>query len=345
MYAKLTYILICIACLASACNSDTPDDVVLAKGAELSFDVSNLSRASVTTSFNQFAVYGDINHPADDVRPPVVLFDKTEVNYKDGGWSYEGTQYWVPKYEHSFVAISPLSVLETGNPQYLNSKLSFTYTIPTTDGTLSKNSDVSDIIAATHRRLYEMDDDEFVTTARSKVTFKFSHILSLINFAPSLDDNIMKNDEFILFRKMELSGFKTKADFSILPATRQSNSQTDDMVVNINGHEATGNLTLEFPEPVKVLNNRQSVSLLDSNDAVIMIPQAFDADSDANIILSYTINDDPEVKQLILPLNNQKWDSGKSYTYKFAISRNGAYFNTTTITDWDVVDAGNINAR
>lgn len=349
MDAKLTYssLLIFAACVVSSCTSDAPDDMDAAKGVEVSFAVSGLSRASVTTSFNQFAVYGDINHPNDDVRPPVVLFDNTEVNYKDDSWTYEGTQFWVPKYEHSFVAISPLSVLATDNtPRYLNSQLSFTYTIPTTDGgKLSSNSDVTDIIAATHRRLYVLKDDEFVTDARTKVTFKFGHLLSLINLSPALSDNIMKADDYLLFHKLELSGFKTKADFSILPAQRQSNSQTDDMVVGVDALDGTGSFTFDFTEPVKVLNNSKYVSLLAADDAIIMLPQAFGADSEAKIVLYYTINDDPEVKQLTLPLSSQTWDSGKSYIYRFIISRNGAHFNSTTITEWDGVDAGTVNAR
>lgn len=359
MYAKLTYLFFIplAVCLASSCTSEKADNAESGKGPELSFAVSGLTRASVTTSFDEFAVYGDIRRPANDILSPVVLFDKTEVKYNETkGWSYEGTQYWMPECEHSFVAISPSSVLGAGSaPRYLNSQLSFTYTLPTTGGgKLSSNSDVTDIIAATHRRLYDKDEfvkddeDESVNKdANNKVTFKFSHILSLINLAPALNDNIMKNDEYIQFSKLELSGFKTKADFSILPASRLSNSPTDDMVIDVANLEGTGNLTIEFPEPVKVLNDHRYVSLLDANDAIIMLPQAFADGSEAKITLYYTVNDSSEEKRIILPLNNRggAWEWGKSYTYRVIIDRKGPSIAETTIKDWEVLDVGDIDVR
>lgn len=343
MYSKLTnlLLLIFIACLASSCNSDTPDNQEVSKGTEVTFAVSGQTRASGTVSFNKFAVYGDIKHPDDDITNPVILFNKTVVEYINDSWSYEGTQYWLPKYEHSFVAITPLSVLEAdNNPQYLNSKLSFIYTIPTTDN--NKSSDprnITDILAATHRRLY--NDNDIVTTT----TFQFGHIMSRINLAPALDDNVMNNDEFIAIHKIELSGLKTKAKFNIIPASRQSNSQTDDRVINVTDQELSGNFTIELPKPVKVANNRENISLFGDNDAIIMIPQTFAADSDAQFILSYTINNESAVHQIVLPLAGKQWETGKSYTYKFTFSRKGLHSESTTIADWEVLNVGNFNAK
>ncbi|MDE5808489.1 MAG: fimbrillin family protein [Muribaculaceae bacterium] len=343
MYAKLTYLLTflaCATCLLSSCSSDTPDVPAAGKGSEVSFDVSDITRASVTTSFNQFAVYGDRKSSESPESDQTVIFNKTEVNYKDGGWSYEGVQYWIPKNEHSFVAISPVSALETsGNPQYSNSRLSFTYIIPTTENKVSAHSDVADILAATHRRLHN-DGDTNTTT-----TFRFAHVMSLINLAPALDDNVMNPDEYIQIHKMELSGFKTKADFSIVPAQRQSASPTDDRVIEITGQERDGTLTIDFATPVKVANDRKNVSLFDANNAIIMLPQNFSADSEAKIIIHYTANNDESMKQGTLPLKNQKWESGKSYTYRFTISRTGLRPDETTISNWDVLNVGNIDAH
>lgn len=351
MYAKLTYLFFIplAVCLASSCTSEKADNAESGKGPELSFAVSGLTRASVTTSFDEFAVYGDIRRPANDILSPAVLFDKTEVKYnkEKDGWCYEGTQYWIPEYEHSFVAISPSSVLGAGSASsYLNSHLSFTYTIPTEDGgTLSDYGDVTDIIAATHRRLYKEDDKEDKVN-NATITFFFGHLLSLINFAPALDDNTLKEEYFLLFHKLELSGFSTKAEFDILPASRQSDIQTDDMEVRIKGHEGSGNLTIRFTKPVKVLNDGNPVRLFDHNDAVIMLPQAFADGSDAKIILYYTVNDSSEEKRIILPLNNRgAWESGKSYTYRVIIDRKGPSIAETTIKDWEVLDVGDIDMR
>lgn len=344
MYAKLTYILslaACAACLLSSCSSDSPDVPGGGKSSEVSFDVSDLTRASVTTSFTQFAVYGDLK-PSESIDvDQKTIFNKTEVNYKDGIWGYEGVQYWIPEHEHSFVAVSPVSALETaGIPQYSNSRLSFTYIIPTAaDNRVASHGDVKDIIVATHRRLHH--DGDINTTA----TFRFGHIMALVNLAPSLNDNVMSTEEYIRIHKIELSGFKTKATFSILPASRQSASPTDDRVIDITAQEREGTLAIEFNEPVKVSNDRENVSLLDANDAIIMLPQAFASDSDAKIIISYTVNDDDSMKQGTLPLMSQKWDSGKSYTYRFTISRTGLHAEETTITDWEVLNVGNIDAH
>ncbi|MDE7414685.1 MAG: fimbrillin family protein [Muribaculaceae bacterium] len=346
MDAKLTYLqllscMACVACTLSSCSADTPEQTETGKGYEMSFDVSGLSRGSVTTSFNEFAVYGDSKSMEDLNSDHKILFNKTVVKYKDGSWSYDGTQYWLPGNEHSFIAISPVSAVENANTlQYLNSQLSFTYNIPTVENNrVIKHDDIADIVVSTHRRLYNDGD----TNART--TFNFGHVMSLINIAPAFDDNIMNKEEYISIVRLELSGFKTKASFNITPAPRQSNTQTDDRIIEVTGQEKDGTLTVEFDDPVKVANDRKNVNLFDNNDALIMLPQAFASDSDARIVLSYRINDEASLKQITLPLTRKQWDSGKSYTYKFTFNRIGMLSESTSITEWDVSDVGNIDAH
>lgn len=325
----------------TACSSDTPDNEGVGSGSEMSFAVAELSRASVTSSFNKFALYGDKKFPVDNNTVSTGIFNKTEVEYKDGTWGYEGTQYWFPGHEHSFVAISPVSALETsGAPQYSNSRLSFTYIIPTTsDNVVTKHSDVADIVASTHRRLHKQND------SNTTVTFRFGHIMSLINLSPALDDNIMAKEEYIEIIRLELLGFKTKAIFDILPAPRQTNSQTDDRVIDVYGQEKEGSMSIVFSEPVKIANDCKNVNLFESNDAIIMLPQSFSAGSDARITLYYTINGDSSVKQILLSLTGKAWESGKSYIYRFTLNRTGLISETTTISDWDEMNVGNIDAH
>lgn len=335
MYPKLTYILISIALLVSSCSSDTIDDISLPRGGELSFNVSALTRGSVTTSMSQFTVYGDIKPQSSGISIPVILFNKTNVEYKNGSWSYDGTQYWIPKYEHSFVAVSPGAVLETGNaPRYLNSELSFEYSIPAPGGILSGTGDVTDILVATHRRLYKNTGTE--SSADDLITLKFSHLLSLINFAPALYDNRMERDGYIKIHMIELSGIKTRARFSILPAPMLSGNNTDDMTVDINAL-AEGNVAIEFSTPVEIKNDMNNVSLFASDNAIIMVPQVFTVDSDARITFSYTINGDSAMKQVSLNLNNLRWESGNSYLYRFTIERTGIKFDNCEITPWNII--------
>ncbi|MDE6287158.1 MAG: fimbrillin family protein, partial [Muribaculaceae bacterium] len=311
MHAKLNYLyllLIFVGCLASSCNSDSPEDVA-GNGSELKFTVSDLTRAPVTTTLHQFAVYGDMKSVENNTAP-FVVFDKTEVTYRNNTWSYSGMQYWFPYHEYSFVAVHPISVLENGNnPLYADSKLSFTYTLPTTGGNNISSNDVSDILGATHRRNYG-------NGPTLPVSLTFSHLMSLINVAPALNDNVMSADAYIEISKLELTGLKNKATFSILPAPRLSNNQTDDRVIEVTGQEGEANLTIEFATPKKIMNHGGNVRLLDSNDAIIMLPQEFTADSQSQIILTYTISNETETKTMSSPLKQLSWESGKSYTYK-----------------------------
>ncbi|MDE6394459.1 MAG: fimbrillin family protein, partial [Duncaniella sp.] len=282
---------------------------------------------------------------ADDPSVRTVIYDNTPVTYINSAWSTPAPQYWYNHHLHSFVTIHPASVLSAGDatPRFSNSQLSFSYTLP------SDLSKTADILAATHRRLYaderEYDPDGLLRGHADIVYLRFGHLMSLINLAPALADNVMRPDEYIEFRRLELSGFRTRATFAVAPATLLTSDQTDDRTISVTGHEGSGSLAIDFNPPVKVVNDNRNVTLINSGDPVIMLPQAFPADSDVEFILTYTVNDDPSIKQVTLPLNNQRWESGKSYTYRFTIDRTGLQFGNTAITDWDVYDVGNIDVH
>lgn len=347
MHARLTYLsfLSFAACLVSSCASDAPENNVdVSKGAELSFAVSDASRASDTPPFTKFAVYGDMKFPVDGNAAPTVTFNKTLVEYIDGNWTYEGTQYWFPKHEHSFVAVSPVSVLEAPGAalQYSSSGLSFKYALPVSDGNLIKDG-ITDILAATHRRLYNREYVAYDTTKNEKipVILKFQHIMSKVNVSLALADEVMKAGEFVLVHKIEMSGIRTEAAFSLLPASRQSAaSQTDDIVIDVNGHAGNAGWTVDFGDaPKKLLNGGTSVTLL--TDALIMLPQAFGADSDTGIVVTYTLNGDTEApKTLLLQFKDTSWDPGKSYNYKavFSVDKATVRLQVPEITPWESKD-------
>lgn len=335
--AKLTYLFIlsAVACLLSSCTSDAPDSD-FGKKAEISFAVSDRTRA-VTTDITEFAVYGDMKLAANNTATPTVIFNKTKVEYTGTRWYYPNVQYWFPQHEHSFVAVSPSLVLEADpDIQYLNSKLSFSYGFPTSANGAFLNPDiVPDIVVATHRRLYNPTDINLSTV------FGFSHIMSLVNFAPALDDNGMDKDDYILFHKMELSGVNTKARFDILPAPRLSGNQTDDMMVDVTGQE-TGNLAIWFKTPVMVKNDVTNVSLFADNDALIMLPQTFEVNSESEIILYYTKNNETAMNQVNIPLKGMKWESGKSHIYRFTIERTCVKFGNCEINPWNLIPGDKI---
>lgn len=346
MTVKDTFFLLLslFAISMSSCTQDESGEDTLTQGPEMVFDVSGETRASVTSSSDltavgsKFVVFGDLTSPENREDEPIVLFDGKVVENKGGIWSHEGIYYWFADREHSFVAIHPSSVCTSSNVAYSGSRLSLTYELPLVSGNRVIKENVSDILAATHRRHHKKDD------TAAPVKFSFEHLLSLINVSPALDINIMDNDFYIEFHSLELSGFKTKAVFSVFPSNLQSNNLTDDREIDVTGQEGDGTLIYNFAEPVKVENNRGYVQLFNDNDALLMLPQTFDADSDAKVVLTYTVNGDSDRKQVSLKLQDGDWKIGKSYIYRFTIKREGPVFDSTVITDWDILNAGDFDA-
>lgn len=344
MDAKLKYLYIFflsfVVGTVSSCTSYMSDDVYAGKGSELSFDVSALSRGSVYTdinvSGNKFAVYGDRAFSETNSGRPVVVFNKTEVEYKYGEWLYNNLQFWEPQQEYSFVALFPLSVLDDDNNVYADSRLSLTYTIPASSGGEITRYDVTDILGATHRRYYQSGNGVL------PVTFSFDHLMSLVNFAPALVDNSMGSNAYMMIKKIELTGLKNKATFNILPAPRLTGSQTDDRVIEVSEQDGEITMTVEFDRPKRIMNYGESVYLFDDNDALIMLPQAFTADSQAKIILTYTINNEQDETTTSCPLSLLKWESGKSYSYKLTVDRTSAKFDSCEINPWNTVSGDNI---
>lgn len=345
MHARLTYLsfLSFAACLVSSCASDAPENNVdVSKGAELSFAVSSASRDSETPLFNAFAVYGDMKFMAENNSAPTVTFNKTLVEYKGGSWTYDGKQYWFPNHEHTFVAVAPVSVLEAGAPRYSNSGLSFTYTLPTTSGIVNKDG-IHDILAATHRRLYDKTY-LFDENGPVPVTLRFQHILSMVNISLALDDRFMKADEFVNINKLEFSGLSTKALFNILPASRQSNSQTDDIVIDVTGHDGDAKLIMDFGDaPKKLSNNGTYVSIIASADLLMMLPQEFAADSKTKITVTYTVNGDNEApRKFALLFKDTQLEPGKNHNYRatFMIDKAEVQLQKAGISDWAAEELG-----
>ncbi|MDE6310990.1 MAG: fimbrillin family protein [Muribaculaceae bacterium] len=302
------------------------------RGVEMSFDVASESRAT-TTAINEFSVYGDMKSQA-GINAPIVIFNKTSVVNRDGVWCYDGTQYWFPKHEHSFVAVSPSSALEPeASPQYHDTKLTFDYSMPTFSGKemqeTQDRSNILDIVAATHRRLY--NEGDYVNT----IFLRFGHLLSMINFAPKLDDKSIKSDDYIQFHKIEISGLKTKVKITVAPAPRTGSSQTDDRMIEFTGYEGDDNLTITF-NGTKTVHNNEQIKLFANEDALLLLPQLFEDSSEAIVRFTYSFKDDPEnLLQGSFSLIGQEWKPGTAYIYNFTVDKLGLNLGTATIKPWD----------
>lgn len=258
--------------------------------------------------------------------------------------------------EHSFVAIHPADIQEIpgGNITYEGSKVSFKYETP-----VDKYKESTDILVATHRRIYTLDN-------AGAVKFGFSHILTRLNIAPAIDEVLMyeneadtikrpyNENEYILIHRIELYGLKTKAEFSFAPDPLPSGQfNTDDRTETYKLEEnSVQDIKLDFHDDnVKVTNNKQPVPVFDDKNALLLLPQKIG--DDVYAILYYTVNGDhtdtdsaPLVRKITLPLSGiGEWEAGKSYTYKFSIQKvYTGQIKPGTLT-WEVNDINDDDAK
>lgn len=361
IYLKLQHIILLSIAgwwLLPACTSDDPEDDEAAQNTEMQFAISGVSRTSVTTKKDintigsRFAIYGEkMFQGQNDFHGPLVIFNNTEIELTKNGWNYGERQYWMPNHEYSFVTIYPTtdSIKYFSNIEYSNSRLSFSYSIPLSEGNTAVKEDYSDIIYATHRRLFETDASGY-SKDDGIIRLQFDHLLSLLDITPAVvdplmytgddesrldpdpnfNDQIIKN-EFIQFRKVEFYGFKTKADFSVTPAPLNTAKRTDDndVTIDVDYSLPYANMTIEFTEETAQHivnsdpNNVKNYSIFAENDALIMLPHTLAPD--AKMHMTYTVNtdtpEDPVIRHITISLNGMKLERGKHYKLCFTIEK------------------------
>lgn len=155
------------------------------QGDAIAFDnafVEMATRAESITRDNLtgFNVWGFINDPT------TPIFESTEVKKEDNsGWSYDGTQYWIPGHDYYFAAIAPMSSQNWSVATKDNNDVCLGNTYG--PGLLKfKNVDGSEdlIYSATHVVAAEIGQSH-------PVSFNFKHILSKVKFTFA---NHMGND-------------------------------------------------------------------------------------------------------------------------------------------------------
>lgn len=327
-----------VTCMTSCTNEYVPSGP--GENARMIFEAGGLSRTPVTYDStlidNSFRLFGGAQRRGEFFKGFRELFNDTEVKYDETGnmWDYGTPQYWEMGQEHSFVALHPYDIPGMSHLEYKeNHEVTFTYTMP------EKSDDERDILFATHRRMYNMDESD-------PVRFNFKHLLTKINVAPALSEDLMygaddetKKDyefdydliknEFIEIRRVELIGFRTVAHVSVKPAELGEDKRTDESVVTVKINEEDGELiAFDFPSEAKpylprVYNNGKNVSVLDKDDPIVVIPQTID--EGAALCIKYTVNRDSiddQIRSLTFPLQGpQKLEFGKFYTLKFTIEK------------------------
>ena len=318
MYPRVQHIILLFAAcfLMLSCGSTGED---IAEGSEMTFVVSDVSRASVTTGMNQegskFAIYGDMKSSG---KSPKTVFDEVVVSYSNGKWGYDDPQYWFPNFEYSFIALHPMGVSGVSDVQYSESQLSFKYTLP------GNFASTNDLMVATHRRMIEP------TYENTPIALKFSHILTRVDF-------VVKNDmaaDFVRVKGIKLEGINSSGSFSILPASIISGGRTDDY--SSSWTDISDKVDLNAEILVDIPENKTG-SLFPDNNALFMIPQP---DNKAVMMeISYELWDDGKkfeeyTVRAQAPIGG--WEQGKIYTYAITVVEisKEIYVTDVSVKDW-----------
>lgn len=332
MNDKIKYIfptlLVCVLCLIS-CSSDSGS---LASDAgplaELKFDLQGISRANVTnnTNFNSksFMVFGDRKFMDSPSSESTVIFQGDEVKYNssENVWEYSNPQYWLPKHEHSFVAIHPANAMGISNTAYSDNTLSFSYTLP------DNFTDAPDILASTHRRMYV----ERGTSLNASVKFKFIHIMSAVNFSLKCNGAADK----VTITKVELEGVNKTGTFTITPAPLSPDiEQTDDYTLFWSDSSNKDILTAGINVDV---NNGETKSLLPDGNALFMVPQPDNKGIIMRMTYIYDNGTEPTEQTLTAQAPIGGWETGKMYSYILAldiVEEKSCITIGVEVTDWE----------
>lgn len=301
----------------SSCSSQDPAEEDLGTGKEVTFVVSEQSRASVTSNINyagsKFAIYGDMQHK--DI-PKTVTFDNTIVTYSDNKWVYTGTQYWFPRYEHSFIAQHPADAAGISDKEYSDSRLSFNYTLP------DDYKAAGDLAVATHRRFV----DPKVEAAPIALTF--CHIMSRVNIEFTNEGAA----DLVTVNEIKLEGVNKTGSFTIIPAPYSEESkQTDDYDYSWSGISNPGtitasNINIEVPKD-------ETRILFPNDNALFMVPQP--DNKDVTIKITYTLSnandEDKEATLTTQPVGG--WEPGKRYKYIVSVKKHTITFEVI-VEEW-----------
>ncbi len=317
--------------LIASCDSSEP--VGPTSDTAMEFDVAAISRSSETTSDNitalPFVVYSDMKRLSSTSDNDFIkVHDATEVKYnaQSKKWSYDNTQYWFPDFQYSFVALHPLDATGITERAYQNNRLKLNYTQP------KDYSSASDILVSAHRRNCEEGE-------KDAVSFNFAHILTnmqiLISYkGPSSGPTSIKVDNLIL------KEVPVKSLYSIQPAPLTGDSKmTYDWVYSEDSQkgwtvESRGSVEISFPSaaPREIQANQGAFPLFTNGDALLLLPNPADPDSEAGLELNYTTNTG-ETESVYAPLPAKGWEPGTKITLSMVIGASAVQMSYT-VEDW-----------
>ncbi len=337
-FRRLIYLIIAPVALwmLTACQSDV-DEPEVGENAMI-FTPEIASRAALISQNNltgsPFAVFGDMLPISDtDNSHLVKIHNATEVRYDGSQWTYDETSFWIPGYQHSFIALYPANAPGYSDMTYADSQVKFTYSYP-----LDDYRRASDLLIASHRRNYY----EGATT--SPVTFRFGHILSNYNIRVSYVDPSITADKMVV-TGVTFKDIPTKATFAVTPAPLAGgSSMTSDYVYDSSTMDAwtvdaRGDLEIKFTgdDVREISKDGEKYPLFTDSDALMLLPnKASDQKTPVptQMILYYTTFETPEgqprTAEITIP---DGWSSGRNYTLSLTINKGAVKFSIE-VTDW-----------
>lgn len=350
MHAKHLYLsILTIASIsATACSSDSGSTDSPADGMEMRFTASTDTRAalvnSTTIKSTPFAVYGEYTLTGNSSANPAILFNATPVTFTNGAWSYGTPQYWFPGYTYSFIALHP-GVETNGitSKDYSDNTLSFTYTLP------SDYTKATDILTAVHQRKYTMGQGH-------PVSFKFTHILSRINFTAHISSKGADQGNItskVLIKRLVLRNISNSASFSITPSPITGETESDYFVSGWTNHsESTSTLFDITPNDGAGVTVKagESYEFFPNRNIVVSIPQLLTQNLEVEITYQpYNGNnaqDEVTVKSnfysTTVAAHGGSWQPGQSYSYSFTLGgEEYIVFSNPSVKPWEETEGGN----
>lgn len=261
----------------------------------------------------------------------VSLLENEPVKYdKDNkSWDYVNTRYWVEDthfYFLGFVTDSTDADI-TSFEKVLNTDYDFPYINYALD--VVTNAGHDDLLMAFNHT----DTSLNAFNPLDPVIMKFGHLLTKINMKISQDWDKDPNNDYLIY-KVSLINVVTKSKLTVYPQVEDDVSHTSQWTPS----QQKGAFEKEFSTPINLreLGNGVTQQVWDTD--LMLIPQQ---PSNIKVQVTYGFRyansgEEPKIKTLEVSLpSTTMWDSGKSITYRFAISEiHGISFSAPTIEPW-----------
>ena len=282
-------------------------------------------------SFWVYAYYDSIGDNNSTLLKPDFMFAQRIV-YNDSTFSYSPTKYWPQTGDVNFYAWTPNTSanLTVTNPLTKDSigYPVFTYTV---NSTIANQEDV--LVAAAE------DQDGTI----GNVNFQFAHALTKVGFCARTAGDYAASGVTVKIMSITLNHIVNSGSFSFEKYSMNyvdsvwwtpTASSTATYVPNIGA--STGAVIGYYG------NNYTYMELPTSNQFLLMIPQSFDDNAQANITIIYKIlySDGTATQTFtkVIPLQGTiSWVPGSYVNYAIKISLDVVTF-TGVVTDWNVTN-------